>query len=328
MAVIGFRPRNPLVYRIYNIVTASLLLVLTSPVFLILTVAVGLTQGRKIFYSGERIGKDRSTFNIYKFRTLCEKRAAALTKDRTLPADADIFTPLGRFLRDTRLDELPQIWNVLRGDMNLCGPRPVRAEIRDIHVRGIPNYDIRFEVRPGLLGPTQAYFGHGSSKRLRARMNNIAVRRPVSYRAEIGITLRIIGAMVSRVYRKVAAKEIFGGQSAQTRSDLSLRTGGDSNLAITEMNREFVRIEGAQFPSEQSTIIIKLRSGAIRRADVSLMEVHASGGFHYKPVNDLSAYTIERYALGKVVVPAAVNRIGVSDYMGIEKVTPSASARV
>jgi len=188
MKPVGFRPSNSAAYRAYNVAGALGFLIISLPILVVLIAAVMLTQGFSIFYSGERLGKDKKVFKIYKIRTLCAKRAAELTKDKTLPADADIFTPLGRILRDTRLDELPQILNILKGDMNICGPRPVRAAIRDIHVNDIPDYDIRFEVKPGMLGPTQAYFGHGTSKKFRARMNNMAVRQPVSIKAELRLS--------------------------------------------------------------------------------------------------------------------------------------------
>ena len=126
-----------------------------------------------------------------------------------LPADSGIETPLGAFLRETRLDELPQLVNVVLGHMNICGPRPVRPEMAAIQRTRIAGYDLRFRVRPGLIGHTQAYMHHGTSKALRARYNNILCRAPVRYRGELGMIALVGACVISRVvttiWERVAA---------------------------------------------------------------------------------------------------------------------------
>lgn len=108
----------------YNASVVSVVILALLPLMAVIAIALFLTQGPRILYSGARIGKDQVPFNILKFRTLDDKKAAALTANQVLPAGSNIETPLGRFLRASRLDELPQLFNVLRGDMNLVGPAP------------------------------------------------------------------------------------------------------------------------------------------------------------------------------------------------------------
>lgn len=327
MTPIGFRPTNERMYRAYNVCVAATFLVISLPILLVLALPVLLTQGPSIFYAGERLGRNRKVFKIYKIRTLCSKRAAELTKDKTLPDDADIFTPLGRLLRETRMDELPQVFNVLKGDMNICGPRPVRAEIRDIHVNDIPDYDLRFSVKPGLLGPTQAYFGHGTSKSFRARMNNMAVRKPVSIKAELSLSLRIIGAMALRIGRVAIGDQILTKIFGKTRRDITLVTDTGKHIAIEKMDRKMLVI-GASAPTiSASTLFVRLKNGAVRRARINMTGPVSRGVYQYEASDDLSAYIVERYALNKVVVPAAVQRVKLNRKRLVEKVTEGARKR-
>jgi lipopolysaccharide/colanic/teichoic acid biosynthesis glycosyltransferase len=181
----GYQPRHPALYRAWNIAVVLPLIAFCLPLMAFIAALLAITQGpRNIFYFGLRIGKDQQPFHIIKFQTL-RPEAALLTRDRVLPSNSRMETPLGRPLRETRLDELPQLFNVLRGDMNLLGPRPVRPNIANIYRDAIPDYDIRFKVKPGLVGYTQALMPHGADKAIRARVNNLLCRKPVSLTREI-----------------------------------------------------------------------------------------------------------------------------------------------
>jgi lipopolysaccharide/colanic/teichoic acid biosynthesis glycosyltransferase len=133
---------------------ACVLLVLTAPLILLAAALVRLTSRGPAFYSQQRLGRHGRVFTIYKLRTMihdCEK----LTGPRwAAPADPRI-TPIGRFLRRTHLDELPQLLNVIRGQMGLVGPRPERPEIVVLLEKHIPRYRDRLLVRPGLTGLAQ-----------------------------------------------------------------------------------------------------------------------------------------------------------------------------
>ena len=204
--VSGFQPRHEGLHRFYNTAVAGAIFLCALPVIAFLTLLVFLTQGRPIFYQGERVGRNGSSFNIIKFRTLDTAKAAKLTQNQVLPQGSGLETPMGGFLRDTRLDELPQLWNIIRGDMNICGPRPVREEIADLHRQEIPDYDARFAVKPGMLGPTQALMGHGTPKPVRARLNAALCRKPVNYWREIEMMVLVPACVFARTATLLAAR--------------------------------------------------------------------------------------------------------------------------
>ena len=124
------------------------MLVLFTPVLAILAVLVRLKLGSPVFFRQQRPGRHGKPFRLYKFRTMTDGRDAA---GNLLP-DAARLTPFGRLLRSTSLDELPELWNVLRGDMSLVGPRPLMMRYLD---RYTPQQARRHEVRPGLTGWAQ-----------------------------------------------------------------------------------------------------------------------------------------------------------------------------
>ena len=204
--VSGFQPRHEGLHRFYNTAVAGAIFLVALPIIACLTLLVFLTQGRPIFYQGERVGRNGSSFKIIKFRTLDTDKAAKLTQNQVLPQGSGLETPLGGFLRDTRLDELPQLWNIIRGDMNICGPRPVREEIAVLHRKEIPDYDARFAVKPGMLGPTQALMGHGTPKPVRARLNAALCRKPVNYWREIEMMVLVPACVFARTATLLAAR--------------------------------------------------------------------------------------------------------------------------
>lgn len=127
-----------------------------------LAVAIYFDSGLPIFYSQPRLGRGRSVFTIYKFRSMRQNTDSYSDARRTLENDPRI-TRVGNFLRKTRLDELPQFWNVLRGDMSLVGPRAEVPELVDEYQKQVPFYRARLLVKPGLTGWAQINYGYVAS---------------------------------------------------------------------------------------------------------------------------------------------------------------------
>jgi len=147
--------------RFIDILASSLLLLCLSPLMLVTCILIKLDSPGPIFYSQFRSGLNGKPFKVYKFRSMyqdAEKRGAQWAKER----DPRI-TRVGNFIRLTRVDELPQIWNVFRGEMSLIGPRPERPEF-DVKLKeAIPYYEVRYLVKPGITGWAQVMYPYGAS---------------------------------------------------------------------------------------------------------------------------------------------------------------------
>jgi lipopolysaccharide/colanic/teichoic acid biosynthesis glycosyltransferase len=163
--------RSESVSRVVNVTIAVLVAVVLAPVFALVALAIRLTSKGPVFYSQVRVGVDRrfrekhtydrrgydhggKPFMMFKFRTMGVDAEADGRAVWAAKADPRI-TPIGRVLRKTRLDELPQLFNVIRGDMNIVGPRPERPTIFADLRRNIPEYPMRQRVKPGITGWAQ-----------------------------------------------------------------------------------------------------------------------------------------------------------------------------
>jgi exopolysaccharide biosynthesis polyprenyl glycosylphosphotransferase len=143
---------NAATKRVLDIIVSAIALVIASPVLLLVAVAVKLTSPRgPVLFRQERIGKDRNPFTVYKVRTMIPDAEKDTGPMVAKPGDPRA-TPIGRFLRKTSLDELPQLFNVLRGDMSLVGPRPQPTYFDEQYSVNVPRYLERQRVRPGLTG--------------------------------------------------------------------------------------------------------------------------------------------------------------------------------
>lgn len=148
--------------RVVDILLSSIGLVLALPLMIVAAVAVRRSSPGPILYSQRRVGKDGVVFTIHKFRSMRADAEVGTGAVWSRAGDPRV-TRVGRFLRRTRLDELPQLWNVLRGDMSFVGPRPERPEFVDGLTRDIPFYTQRHVVRPGVTGWAQIRHAYGST---------------------------------------------------------------------------------------------------------------------------------------------------------------------
>ncbi len=144
--------------RLIDILVAAIALILLSPLFLVLALLIKRDSAGPVFYKQERIGYRHRPFNIYKFRTMRED--AETGTPRLSDENDERITPLGKTLRKYRLDELPQFWNVLKGDMSLVGPRPEREYFIKQIVERAPYYVLLHQIRPGITSWGMVKYGY------------------------------------------------------------------------------------------------------------------------------------------------------------------------
>lgn len=225
--------------RAFNVALAILFIVPGLPLFAAIALLIYLVDGRPVIYKGRRLGLRKRPFTMYKFRTLT-LGADRIIGAKILSHQNNVTIPLGGFLRDTRLDELPQLLNILRGDMNFIGPRPLRPEQYEDLCQGIAKFDRLFGVRPGLIGYSQLFTPHASPKRLRSLIDSREMqRRPSSFRQ-----MRIIGFTVLTVAAKSAGRtlkqvqEVFRRTAVRGRRRRELtRVRPRGALAFIDSNR-------------------------------------------------------------------------------------------
>lgn len=148
--------------RAMDIVLASVALLLAFPLFLIIALLIKADSAGPVFFQQTRTGENEQEFTVYKFRTMrehAEKETGAVWAQENDPR----ITRIGRFLRKMRIDELPQFYNVLRGDMSMVGPRPERPEFANMLKEAIPFYSARHVVKPGITGWAQINYPYGAS---------------------------------------------------------------------------------------------------------------------------------------------------------------------
>ncbi len=199
--------RVDLELRALDIVFASLFSLVALPLCVLIGSALLLTSGRPLFYRGQRVGRDGRIFEMLKFRTLrrgAEERLGPYLGPELVERTKAETTRLGRRLRATQLDELPQLWNVLRSDMSLVGPRPIRPRFFEQLAAELPAYWQRLVVRPGLTGFAQVRRGYETSmaEKLAHDLEWIADRSvPLYLRTLVATAFRIAGQSLRGLLR-------------------------------------------------------------------------------------------------------------------------------
>ncbi len=181
--------------RVFDIAFSAMVLVGGLPVYLLLALITKLTSPGPVFYKQERIGKDQKPFYIYKFRSM---RVDAEQAGPQLASDDDPrITKWGKFMRKTHLDELPQFWNVLKGDMAIVGPRPERRHfINEIRERK-PEYMQLFRLKPGITSIGQVNYGYAENvNQMCERVNyDLDYLSTMSLKTDMEIILQTVKAM-------------------------------------------------------------------------------------------------------------------------------------
>lgn len=150
-------PEYAVIKRLFDIAVSACGIIILSPVFCLTAVAIKLCDGGPVFYRQRRLTKDGKEFTIWKFRSMrvdAEKDGVARLSSGE---DDDRITAVGRVIRTCRIDELPQLWNVLTGSMSLVGPRPERPEIAEEYCAVMPDFRLRLQIRAGITGYAQVY---------------------------------------------------------------------------------------------------------------------------------------------------------------------------
>lgn len=199
------KPLYDLITRLWQVPVSILALIVLSPLLLIISILIKLSSKGPILYKHQRVGKDEKRFWLYKFRTL--KNGSDVKLGDATPNHKNVLsysTPIGRFLRKTKLDELPQLLNVIKGDMNLVGPRPVRPIFLERYKREMPLYTERFRVKPGLTGKAQLRGGYNTREKDKLRYELLYIKR-----RGLGLDLSIILLTLVKLFKHWLAISYF-----------------------------------------------------------------------------------------------------------------------
>jgi lipopolysaccharide/colanic/teichoic acid biosynthesis glycosyltransferase len=172
-----------MIKRSFDVALSGAGLIASAPLWLLIAAAVKLGDGRPVFFPQTRIGRGGRTFKALKFRSMIPDADRRFGLVQAAEDDPRI-TRVGRLLRATAMDELPQLWNIFVGDMSFVGPRPlvpgeveVRGDGRLVRLEEIPGFDERHRVRPGLTGLTQVYAARDISRASKFRLDRLYLKR-------------------------------------------------------------------------------------------------------------------------------------------------------
>ncbi|CEN94626.1 MAG: exopolysaccharide biosynthesis polyprenyl glycosylphosphotransferase [Paeniclostridium sp.] len=179
--------------RILDIISSLLGLIVAIPIILVIAIIIKLEDNGPVFYSQQRLGKDEKNFFVYKLRSMrvdAEKYGGAQWAQKDDPR----ITKIGKFIRKTRIDEIPQLFNILKGDMSLIGPRPERPELTYKFNKEIPGFIDRLAIKPGLTGLAQVNGGYDISPEEKLKWDIIYIKNRNIF-LDISIVFKTIGVV-------------------------------------------------------------------------------------------------------------------------------------
>ena len=218
MRVQRYNPRPGYLFlkRVFDIVASLLGLIILSPVFLITAIAIKATDKGPVFYKQERLTKNGKRFMIHKFRSMrvdAEKDGVA----RLSSGENDSrITPVGRFIRKCRIDELPQLIDILVGNLSVVGPRPERPEIAEEYMKEIPEFQLRLQAKAGLTGYAQVYGKYNTTPYDKLQMDLMYIAHP-SFAEDI----RICFATFKILFTSDSTEGVAAGQTTAINVDSS-----------------------------------------------------------------------------------------------------------
>lgn len=194
------------VKRICDIILSLIAIILTSPVMLIAAIAIHKYDGGPVFFRQKRCTRNGRVFEILKFRSMIVD-AEKDGKARLATENDDRITPVGHFIRKTRIDELPQFFNILKGDMSFVGPRPERPEIVAEYEKEFPEFDLRMKVKAGLTGYAQVYGKYNTTAYDKLKLDLIYVQK-----YSLLMDLRLIFMTLKVIFMKESTEGLDDGE--------------------------------------------------------------------------------------------------------------------
>jgi len=205
-------PEYLFVKRLFDIIVSACALIVLSPVMLIVGIAIR-RDGGPAFYRQCRLTKDGKRFDVLKFRSMrvdAEKDGVA----RLAAEHDDRITPVGRFIRKVRIDELPQLINILKGDMSIVGPRPERPEIAARYEQELPEFSLRLQAKAGLTGYAQVYGKYNTTPYDKLQMDLMYIAHPSFWE-----DLRIIFATIKILFLPESTEGVAAGQETAMKNE-------------------------------------------------------------------------------------------------------------
>lgn len=206
----GFTFEQKVIKRAMDIVLSLVGIVVTSPLMLLTAIAIKLYDGEHVIHKQVRLTQGGKEFEVYKFRSMikdAEKDGVA-----RLYAEGDVrVTPVGKVIRKTRLDELPQLFNVLRGEMSLVGPRPERPQIAEEYLEYMPEFDYRLKVKGGLTGYAQIYGKYNTTPYDKLKLDLMYIEN-----YSVWLDLKLIVMTIKILFMKESTEGVAEGQITAT----------------------------------------------------------------------------------------------------------------
>ena len=208
----GLTAEQRLLKRASDIVFSCIILIVFSPILLLVAVLIKLYDGGPVFYKQERLTYNHKVFMIYKFRSMrvdSEKTGAQLAKKND-----DRITPVGHVIRSLHIDELPQLFNILKGDMAFVGPRPERPEIAELYKKSIPEFDFRLKMKAGLTGYAQVFGKYSTTPYDKLKLDLTYIENYT-----FALDLMIIIQTVKILFQKENSEGLDTGQKTALRTE-------------------------------------------------------------------------------------------------------------